>query len=508
VQIPDSSFHFPDINHYLCGMKLLKRNKVKVSKPVKKGTLRRRIKNVDKRLDRRQQSRASIIPVVDDTQRTCTNCGTEYVGRMCPQCGQAGTWTRYTWQQAMLNFLDIWGLGNRPIFRTMKELSWRPGYMVRDYLNGHRNFYFPPFKLLAIMVVLLFLTSQLTHEDQFSLFETMSRLEKVDSVYHVGETFKKRVNKADQAPPGVSVSQEKVVEKKDDKDDGLDLSYTSYRKTMLVTLVRFSKFMAGNMLYEWLFIAAFVGICIWITFRHVSRYTLVETYIFYVFFLSMYLMWCIPQLLCNGLNHVFDGPAEPVLSGTGISFVGLCAAALVIIITVVKYVIATYSWYLEFLSFRQFYQLSWKNVFIQAVRLPLVGAMLGLWIISLLAAAFLVEESVYVGLFIYIMLLLPVSMVVAEMFYNRNLAHITRAVIRFSKMGVLMSLIIGLTIAFMMYEYNYNIVWSYVVLTLVYIASVAISLLPIVLYKRFSSAWIACLPTVALVLVAGIILGT
>ena len=489
-------------------MKLLKRNKVKVSKPVKKGTLRRRIKTVEQRLDRRQQSRASIIPDVDDTQRTCSNCGTTYVGRVCPQCGQAGTWTRYTWQQAMLNFLDIWGLGNRPIFRTLKELSWRPGYMVRDYLNGHRNFYFPPFKLLAIMVVFLFLTSQLTHEDQFSFFETMSRLEKVDSVYNVGETFKKKVNKADQVPPGVRVSQEKVVEKKADKDDGLDLSYTSYRKTMLVTLVRFSKFMAGNMLYEWLFIAAFVGICIWITFRHMSRYTLVETYIFYVYFLSMILLWRIPQLLCNGLNRVFDGPAEPVLSGTGISFVGLCAAALVIIFTVVKYVIATYSWYLEFLSFRQLYQLSWKDVFIQAVRLSLVGAMLGLWIISLLAAAFLVEESVYVGLFIYIMLLLPVSMVVAEVLYNRNLTRVTTNVIRLSKMGILISLIISLTIAFMMYEYNYNIVWSYVVLTLVYIASVAISLLPIVLYKRFSSAWIACLPTVALFLVAGYILAT
>lgn len=491
-------------------MKLLKRHKAKVLKPVKKGTLRRKIKTMDQRLDHRQRSRASIIPDVDDTQRTCSNCGTAYVGRVCPQCGQAGTWTRYTWNQAMLNFLDIWGLGNRPIFRTMKELSWRPGYMVRDYLNGHRNFYFPPFKLLAIMVVFLFLASQLTSESQLSVFETLSRLEKVDSVYSVGESFKLDARKANQTPASESVSRE-VDEKKAveaDKDDGPDLSYTSYRKTMLTTLVRFSKFMAGNMLYEWLFIAAFVGICIWITFRHVSKYTLVETYIFYVFFLSMYLMWRIPQLLCNGFKDVFDGPAEPVLSGTGISFVGLCAAVLVIIVTVVKYMIATYSWYLEFLSFRQFYQLSWKEVLKQAVRLPIVGSIVALWIISLLAAVFLIEESVYVGLFIYIMLLLPVSLVVAELFYNRNLSRVTSTVIRLSKMAILMCLLISLTLAFIMYDNNFNIVGSYVVLTLVYITSVAISLLPIVLYKRFNSAWIACLPTVVLVIVAGIILGT
>ena len=54
-----------------------------------------------------------------------------------------------------MNFLDIWGLGNRPMFRTLRELFWRPGYMVRDYLNGHRQFYFPPFKLLAVVIVFL-----------------------------------------------------------------------------------------------------------------------------------------------------------------------------------------------------------------------------------------------------------------------------------------------------------------------------------------------------------------
>ena len=106
------------------------------------------------------------------------------------------------------------------------------------------------------------------------------------------------------------------------------------------------------------------------------------------------------------------------------------------------------------------------------------------------------------------MLLLPVSLVVAELFYNRNLSRVTSTVIRLSKMAILMCLLISLTLAFIMYDNNFNIVGSYVVLTLVYITSVAISLLPIVLYKRFNSAWIACLPTVVLVIVAGIILGT
>lgn len=54
-----------------------------------------------------------------------------------------------------MGFLDIWGLGNRPMFRTMGQLFLRPGYMIRDYLSGHHLRYFPPFKMLAILTILL-----------------------------------------------------------------------------------------------------------------------------------------------------------------------------------------------------------------------------------------------------------------------------------------------------------------------------------------------------------------
>ncbi len=101
------------------------------------------------RQNRRLQQCTTTSIEVDNTRRTCLNCGEQYTGRICPQCGQSGSWSRYTWHQAILNFLDIWGLGNRPIFRTIAELFWRPGYMIRDYLEGHRQFYFPPFKLVA-----------------------------------------------------------------------------------------------------------------------------------------------------------------------------------------------------------------------------------------------------------------------------------------------------------------------------------------------------------------------
>ena len=67
-----------------------------------------------------------------------------------------------------MNFLDILGLGNRPMFQTIRELFVRPGYMVRDYLNGQRQRYFPPFKMLAVMALLLVFVTWLTNQKHYS----------------------------------------------------------------------------------------------------------------------------------------------------------------------------------------------------------------------------------------------------------------------------------------------------------------------------------------------------
>ncbi|MBQ9645798.1 MAG: DUF3667 domain-containing protein [Prevotella sp.] len=89
---------------------------------------------------------------------TCRHCGHEFVGRMCPMCGMPADWQRFTWRRLLNGFLDIWGMGNRPMFRSMGHLLWRPGYMIRDYLGGHYLSYFPPFKMLAVLTMLVVLT--------------------------------------------------------------------------------------------------------------------------------------------------------------------------------------------------------------------------------------------------------------------------------------------------------------------------------------------------------------
>lgn len=89
-------------------------------------------------------------PLDGSEQHACLNCGESFDGRYCPRCGQKGNTRRLTLHNVMANALDVWGAGNRSMPRNIVHLLLRPGYMIGDYLRGHRQPYFPPFKMLFI----------------------------------------------------------------------------------------------------------------------------------------------------------------------------------------------------------------------------------------------------------------------------------------------------------------------------------------------------------------------
>ena len=62
---------------------------------------------------------------------------------------------RITIKRAVLSFMETWGLGSRNIFYTMWHLMWRPGYMISDYLNGHRKHYLQPFFMFFVLTLIL-----------------------------------------------------------------------------------------------------------------------------------------------------------------------------------------------------------------------------------------------------------------------------------------------------------------------------------------------------------------
>ena len=100
-----------------------------------------------------QQRPYQVKPLSDDGH-VCPTCGTQFEGNYCPRCGQSSKIGRYSFKNAFLLFLDVWGLGNRGMFRTIRDLILRPGYMIRDYLQGMQMAYFPPFKLFFLLIAL------------------------------------------------------------------------------------------------------------------------------------------------------------------------------------------------------------------------------------------------------------------------------------------------------------------------------------------------------------------
>ena len=100
---------------------------------------------------REWQERPYQVAPLSPEEHVCATCSTSFKGNYCPRCGQSARIGRYSFKNALLLFLDVWGLGNRGMFRTLRDLIFRPGYMIRDYLRGMQMAYFPPFKMLFLL---------------------------------------------------------------------------------------------------------------------------------------------------------------------------------------------------------------------------------------------------------------------------------------------------------------------------------------------------------------------
>lgn len=109
--------------------------------------------NKYKRFKEWEQQPHQVAPLSED-HHECATCGTHYEGNYCPRCGQSAKIGRYSFKNAILLYLDVWGLGNRGMFRSIRDLILRPGYMIRDYLRGMQMAYFPPFKMFFLLLAL------------------------------------------------------------------------------------------------------------------------------------------------------------------------------------------------------------------------------------------------------------------------------------------------------------------------------------------------------------------
>ena len=215
-----------------------------------------------------QQRPHQVMPLTAE-KHVCTTCGTEFHGNYCPRCGQRSTIGRYSFKSAFLLFLDVWGLGNRGMFRTIRDLLLRPGYMIRDYLSGMQMAYFPPFKMFFLSIALLVLVqsglnirmenviSQSKEVITQNLDETSSNLDKMAD------------NMSEAAPPDtIQINEKKLAIEKGEDGNSIKVNGKYFGLKFAETLQKFFRWITDNQTASQFLLLLVLSAPMYLLFRH------------------------------------------------------------------------------------------------------------------------------------------------------------------------------------------------------------------------------------------------
>jgi hypothetical protein len=90
---------------------------------------------------------------------TCLNCKATLSGQYCGNCGQrARSRLISIWELIRDAFGDLFELDSR-VWRTLIPLVARPGKLTRDYLEGRRVRFMPPFRTYLVLSIFFFLVA-------------------------------------------------------------------------------------------------------------------------------------------------------------------------------------------------------------------------------------------------------------------------------------------------------------------------------------------------------------
>jgi len=105
-----------------------------------------------------------------DESPVCLNCHTRLRGQYCGHCGQRSRNRLISiWQLLQEAFGDLLELDSR-LWRTLVPLLTKPGKLTRDYLEGRRARYMPPFRTYLVLSVIFFVVAFFNPQKDLSLF--------------------------------------------------------------------------------------------------------------------------------------------------------------------------------------------------------------------------------------------------------------------------------------------------------------------------------------------------
>jgi uncharacterized protein DUF3667 len=147
------------------------------------------------------------VPVVTPPQPpeaqtlTCANCGAALAGEYCSACGQRHEPHVHTISHFAAEAFESLTHADSRVWKTLGYLLARPGLLTREFLDGRRARYLPPFRLYIVISLVFFLVGMPGHVnvkpqepsetlDSKTLLEQAHQVEAADSA--IPESIRKR----------------------------------------------------------------------------------------------------------------------------------------------------------------------------------------------------------------------------------------------------------------------------------------------------------------------------
>lgn len=85
----------------------------------------------------------------------CSVCKKECYSNYCPKCGQKKLNKKINLKNLLSDFFDNIFALEKSIFSSIKLLIIKPDKLIKNYLNGYRNYYISPGKLFVLSSILI-----------------------------------------------------------------------------------------------------------------------------------------------------------------------------------------------------------------------------------------------------------------------------------------------------------------------------------------------------------------
>jgi hypothetical protein len=129
----------------------------------------------------------------------CANCHTPLTGQFCTSCGQRHEPHIHTLAHFAGEAFESISHADSRLWRTLWYLIARPGFLTREFFQGRRVQYLPPFRLYLVISVLFFLVVRLPDGKDVEVAGTSTPAERVEKLRAVASELQKEQGPASAA---------------------------------------------------------------------------------------------------------------------------------------------------------------------------------------------------------------------------------------------------------------------------------------------------------------------